>query len=369
MRQTLLRIRLDHLWSLSPVTVEGQPIAAVGSGVLLLLWIAYGAVVLFQERRGGRLDIKRLAGPALTWLGVAAAILSLPLWAPKFLPNGIPVFGYGTMVFLGFVAGGLLALRQARRVGIEPEAIWDLITWVFVAGVGGARVFYLVQKHQDVFAHVSGPREALFKAVNLSDGGLVLLGGVIGVVVAVILFCRRRGIPPLRMGDVLVAPFFVGLGFGRIGCLLNGCCFGDRCELPWAIHFPPASAAWGELVRRGFLGEAAPTTFGLHPTQVYSSISAFLLAAVTAAYFRRRPYDGAVLVVGMLLYGTKRFLVEFLRGDEMGQFGTMFTISQWISASIFVGGLILWAWLSFSRRNPSVRSDSPRVSGSVSASR
>lgn len=351
MRQTLLRFRVDDLWSFAPITVDGREVTAVGAGVLLLLWILYGAAMLLREWRGGRLreGWGRLAGPAAMWLAVAVVLLSLPAWAPRLLPNGIPVFGYGAMVFLGFVFGGWMALGQAKRVGIEPEVIWDLVTWVFVAGIGGARLFYLVQKHEKVFAGVKGPRDFLFRVLNLSDGGLVLLGGVLAVVVAVILFCRRRGISPLRMGDVLVAPFFIGLGFGRIGCLMNGCCFGDRCTLPWAVHFPPASAAWGALVDRGFLGESAAATYGLHPTQVYASVTAFLLAALTAAYFRRRPYDGAVLVVGMLLYATKRFLVEFLRGDELGQFGTMFTVSQWISAGIFAGGLVLWAWLAAAR--------------------
>lgn len=358
MRQTLLRIHVDDLWSFAPIVVDGREVTAIGAGVLLLLWMAYGAIMLLREWQSGRFKAGwgRLAGPAATWLAVAVFLLSLPAWAPRFLPSGIPVFGYGTMVFLGFVFGGWVALAQAKRVGIEPEAIWDLVTWVFIAGVGGARIFYLVQKHEKVFEGVHGPRDFLLRVVNLADGGLVLLGGVLAVVVAVILFCRRRGISPLRMGDVLVAPFFIGLGFGRIGCLMNGCCFGDRCTLPWAVHFPPGSAAWGALVDRGFLGGSAEMTYGLHPTQIYASVTAFLLAGLTAAYFRRRPYDGAVLVVGMLLYATKRFVLEFLRGDELGQFGTMFTVSQWISAGIFAGGLGLWAWLAAAR---------PRAGGRV----
>ncbi|MDQ3332987.1 MAG: prolipoprotein diacylglyceryl transferase, partial [Planctomycetota bacterium] len=96
-----------------------------------------------------------------------------------------------------------------------------------------------------------------------------------------------------------------------------------------------------------FIGPGAHSTFGLQPTQIYSSIAAFLLAGLTAAYFRRRPFDGAVLVVGMLLYAVKRFVIEFLRGDEMGQFGTMFTISQLISIGIFAAGLLLAAWLMY----------------------
>jgi phosphatidylglycerol:prolipoprotein diacylglycerol transferase len=345
MRQTLFRINFAELWSLEPLA----GVTGIGAGYFLVAGLVVWALVLLYERRTGRgSDVPfgvRLIPPAI----VTAIIFALSLRTPSFLSEGMPVFGYGAMVFLGFVAAGWSAMRRAKTVGIEPEVIWDLITWIFIAGIGGARLFYVVQKQYEtgaVFAGVSGPGEFLFRLVNLTDGGLVLLGGVLAVVAAVIVFCRRRGLPPLRMGDVIVPSFFIGLGFGRLGCLMNGCCFGDRCTLPWAIHFPQQSAAWSLLFDRGFLGPEATTTYGLHPTQIYSSITAFLLAWLTALYFRRRPFDGAVLALGMLLYASKRFVVELLRGDELGQFGTMFTISQWMSAAIFVSGLILMAWLT-----------------------
>ena len=347
MRQTLFRIHTDSLWSFAPI----DGVTGIGAIVLLLAWVAYGAYMVWVDRKQGPGRWSRLAVPAVTWVVVAVALLSLPAWASSRLPNGIPVFGYGVMVFCGFVAGGLTALRRARRVGIEADVIWDLLTWFFVAGIGGARLFYLVQKNEVVFAGVRGPADAAFRAINLSDGGLVLLGGVLAVVTATILFCRRRGIPTMLLADLLVPSFFIGLAFGRIGCLFNGCCFGDRCELPWGLHFPAHSVPWMTLVHRGFLGPEAASTFALHPTQIYSAITALGLSVVTAAYFWRRPYNGSVLVLGMWLYSIKRIVIEFLRGDELGQFGTIFTISQWISAAIFLAGVVLWVYLWFCRQN------------------
>lgn len=346
MRQTLFKINVHDLWSLQPI----DGITAVGAGYLLVALLAiWGGFALVEWQRG-RSDLSallwKLVGPAV----FAVVIVGLSQRTPEILMKGIPVYGYGAMVFLGFAFGGWTALRRAQSVGIDPEAIWDLITWFFIAGIGGARLFYLVQKRGEVFKDVHGAGDFLFRTVNLTDGGLVLLGGVTAVVVATLIFCHLRKIPAMLMADVLVPSFFIGLGFGRIGCLLNGCCFGDRCELPWAIHFPQGSAAWGALFERGFIGREAASTFGLQPTQIYSSIAAFLLAGLTAAYFRRRPFNGAVLVVGMLLYATKRFVIEFLRGDEMGQFGTIFTISQLISMGIFAGGLVLLVWLIYERQ-------------------
>jgi phosphatidylglycerol:prolipoprotein diacylglycerol transferase len=362
MRQTLFKINLHDLWSLEPL----GGIAAVGAGYFLLALLAvWGGLAIIEWRRGqsdGTALLGRLVGPVM----IAAAVFGLSQRTPEILMNGIPVYGYGAMVFLGFAFGGWSALRRARSVGIDPEVIWDLITWFFVAGIGGARLFYLVQKRDEVFTDVHGPGEFLFKVINLTDGGLVLLGGVTAVVIATVIFCHLRKIPTMLMGDVLVPSFFIGLGFGRIGCLLNGCCFGDRCGFPWAIHFPEGSAAWNALVGRGFLGPEAATTFGLQPTQIYSSIAAFLLAGLTAAYFRRRPFNGAVLVVGMLLYATKRFVIEFLRGDEMGQFGTMFTISQFISMGIFAGGLLLLTWLVY---EPQIKAGLQKLLASVGLAR
>ena len=343
MRQVLLRINLADPWSLEPIGgVQG-----IGSGYLLLMGLlVWLAMTAWEYRRTKGFLFGSLIMPAIA----VGLVLFLADRTPPMMRNGLPIFGYGVMVFCGFLFGGWSALRRADKIGWDRQLIWDLIPWIFIAGIAGARIFYLATK--DVYSGVRGVGDFVFRSVNLTDGGLVLLGGVIAVAVAVIAFCIKRRISPLAMGDLIIPSFFIGLGFGRLGCLMNGCCFGDRCSLPWAIHFPQESAAWGALYVRGYLGEAATMTYGLHPTQIYSSITAFLLAALTAAFFWRRPFEGSVLVLGMLLYSIQRFLIEFLRGDEFGQLGTIFTPSQLISGAIFVAGLTLWGVLSWMRSRP-----------------
>ncbi len=127
---------------------------------------------------------------------------------------------------------------------------------------------------------------------------------------------------------------------------MNGCCYGDRCELPWAIQFPLGSVPDMALVIRGFVSPDSPWSMPLQPTQIYSSLNALVLAFLTATYFRYRNRDGAVLAMGMLTYPITRFSIEYLRGDEMGQFGTSFTISQWVSVGLFCAGLVYLFWLS-----------------------
>ena len=259
--------------------------------------------------------------------------------------KSIPVFGYGFMLFLGFFAAGWTATSRAGSVGLSSDVIWDIGMWMFFAGIAGGRIFYLLQYPQRVFGGKQG-FDLVVAAFNLPDGGLVFYGSVVGGAAAYVAFCWRRKLSALQLGDVLIPSVFVGLAFGRLGCLLNGCCYGDRCELPWAITFPIGSVPDIALVTRGFILPDDTITFALHPSQIYMSINGLILAIVTHAYFRYRHHDGAVLALGWILYPVTRFLIEFVRGDEMGQFNTSFTISQWVSVGLFASGLAFAAWLA-----------------------
>lgn len=273
--------------------------------------------------------------------------------------KSMPIYGYGFMLFLGFLAGGWTAVRRAERVGIRGEVIWDLAMWSFFAGIIGGRVFYCIQYADQVFYNfVDGKLvlksfgELVFSAVNLPDGGLVLYGGVIAGVGTYFVFCYRNNLSALKMADIAMPSLLLGLAFGRMGCFFNGCCYGDRCDLPWAVTFPLGSVPDIALVRRGFVAADNTLVFALHPSQLYSSLNALILSVLTAAYFRYRHRDGAVLALGMLAYPVTRFVIEYLRGDEMGQFNTNFTISQWISIGLFSAGLVYLAWLTRQPERP-----------------
>lgn len=267
-----------------------------------------------------------------------------PRFAQTF-PQSLPIRGYGFMMFLGFIGAGLTASRLAARVGITSDVVWDLGIWGLLGGIVGARLFYLVQYHERVFGGKSG-LALLTAPFELQEGGLVLLGGVLMGSAVFIGYCLVKGLKPLLMADIALPGFFVALAFGRLGCLMNGCCYGDRCELPWAIQFPLGSVPDMALVFRGFISPESPFSMALHPSQIYSSINALILAFLTATYFRYRQRDGAVLALGMLTYPITRFAIEYLRGDEMGQYGTGFTISQLVSLGLFLGGWIYLFWLS-----------------------
>lgn len=341
MRQTLFRV-VPEFWEYRSAGNQ----LYLGAGYLLVLFLAYAvATACWRLIRGGKPEPLGISW--FTVLGLAAALFMLP----RMFDGGVPVYGYGFMLFIGFMAAGKSAEGRARCVGLDKDIVWDLGMWIFFGGIIGARIFYLVQYGWRIFPGLN-PREALIAAMNLSDGGLVFYGGVILGAIGYMYFCHRRQISPLLMGDIAMPSVFIGLAFGRGGCFLNGCCFGDRCDFPWAVHFPQGSVPFVALVNRGFQDPLAAASLPLHPTQIYSVVNALVLAFLTSVYFRYRPRPGSVLAVGFVLYPLSRMVIELLRGDEMGQFGTGLTISQWVSILLSAMSLLFLAYLLQQSRHP-----------------
>jgi phosphatidylglycerol---prolipoprotein diacylglyceryl transferase len=267
--------------------------------------------------------------------------------------KSIPIFGFGAMLFIGFIAGAWTAGRRGARIGYSPEVIWDAGIWIFIAGVVGCRIFYCIQYANRIFYNFEGGQyvlkrlpELVYSAVDLPDGGLVYYGGIPAAVIVGAWICRKRHLNLLDLGDIVIPSLFLGMAFGRIGCFLNGCCYGDQCSLPWGVRFPMGSVPDIALVLRGWIGADQDFSIRLHPTQLYSSLDGFVLYFLTSSYFPYRARRGAVMALGALTYPLTRFAVESLRGDELGQFNTSLTISQWMSIVMFTVGVAFALWLS-----------------------
>lgn len=368
MRQILIQIPLDRPWSLGPL----GNVQMFGIGVLLALWTSVGCWHLFSRwRQGGKFNRDDFS-QIIRWIVIATAILAAPYvgaflrrhGSPPF-QNGLPIFGYGFMLFIAVASGAWLAARRAVREGLPVDTIYDLAFCLFLSGILGARLFYLVQYSDRVFANVASPQEFVVAVISIWNGGIVLYGGLIAAAVAYFVFCHANRIRPLALLDIITPSIFLGIGFGRIGCFLNGCCYGDQTELPWGVQFPPESATFMALVEKGVIQPDAICTPPLHPTQIYSAIDGFVLAALTAWYFTRRQRNGEVFAIGLLIYPITRFLIEFVRGDEPGQLGTRFTVSQWISVAIFLVGIgyVIWLSLRPARLQPLRSEGQPVTSG------
>ncbi len=168
----------------------------------------------------------------------------------------VPIFGYGVFVFLGFLAACWLAARRARARGVSPERMLDLGISILLAGIVGGRLFWIAMFHDQV--------RSLYDVVAIWEGGLVLYGGVIGGTLAFFLFARLFNLPVRRLVDIVAPAIILGVGIGRLGCFMNGCCWGDPTLVPWAVQFPVASPPYMQHLRRGLVspGFEAETSGG-----------------------------------------------------------------------------------------------------------
>lgn len=238
-----------------------------------------------------------------------------------FSIGGLTIHWYGILVALGFFAGLWTASHRARLVGIAPERVYDLGPWLIIGGIAGGRILYVISYWHEQFAQKPFP--SIFM---VQQGGLVFYGGFIGAVAAGMFYLWLKKLPLWKMADIMAPSVALGYAFGRIGCLMHGCCYGRPCSLPWAIHFPADHATHG---------------IGVHPTEIYDSLLNFAFYCFLAWLFRRKKFDGQIFAVYLIGYAVIRSFVEYFRGDYPVYYGGWATPAQLISVGIVAGGLLL----------------------------
>ncbi len=236
MKQTLFTIPDDFF---------GVPV--FGFGLLLLVWTIFGVVLMVTlVRRHGFNAEARGYIPLL--LIVAAVIVFL---MPSLVEGGgLPIRGYGVMFLLAVVSAVGLAVYRAPKLGINPEMILSLAFWMIAAGLLGARLFHVIEYWNISYRQLNPDGSldviaTLKTVINVPKGGLVVYGSFFGGFAVFFWFVHKHKMPALAVADLIAPSGMLGLALGRIGCLLNGCCFGGLCELPWAIEFPQTSSAAG----------------------------------------------------------------------------------------------------------------------------
>jgi phosphatidylglycerol---prolipoprotein diacylglyceryl transferase len=334
MRSELFRI---------PIEWHGVPL--FGVGIVLALWVigcAVAMVVLSKKSLGTWKDL--LPGLIIGSLAI--------IFLPKLFPEGLPIRGYGLMVLTGVIAGILMAMHRAQQVGLPPDTILSMAFSFLLCGIIGARLFYVIEYWDSRFKSDNW-RETLLNVLKFTEGGLVIYGALLGAASAVIWYVWRHKLPLLAVSDLIAPSLLIGLAFGRIGCLLNGCCYGGECDLPWAVTFPRDSLPYIEQVEGGKFGDPLslnpaslpPRSLPVHPTQLYSAIDAGLLCWLLWSYYPFRRRDGEVTALMLTLHPISRFLLEIIRVDESAVFGTGLSISQNFSIVFLVLTLIGWALL------------------------
>jgi phosphatidylglycerol---prolipoprotein diacylglyceryl transferase len=254
---------------------------------------------------------------------------------------------YGVMIAVAFLAGLWTATLRARREKIPGEKIADVTLWLMVGAILGARIVYVTTYWKEEFAD-----QPLSEIFMIQHGGLVYYGGLIGAIVAGAIYIHWKKLPFWKTADVLAPSIALGSFFGRVGCLLNGCCYGRPTNLPWAIQFPNGSYAWDQQLQQGLSGVGPDTpSLPVHPTEIYDGLLNLALYIFLAWLFRRKKFDGQIFATYLLCYAVTRSFVEYFRGDYSNlHYHLGLTPAQWISVPIFVAGLALAAILS--KRTP-----------------
>lgn len=236
------------------------------------------------------------------------------------------IYWYGVMVAMAFLLAvthwNFLARRQGRVAGFGSE----LAIWLIVGGVIGARAAYVFANWSEYAAY---PISIFF----IRQGGLVFYGGWIGGAAALLLFARVRREPLWPLADFTISAIPLAHAVGRIGCFLNGCCYGKPTDAPWGVFLEGA-------VR--------------HPTQLYEFAVNLLIYGLMWIALARKPRPGVLLALYLCTYPAARFAIEFFRGDPRIRHGDL-SLAQWVSLALFLCGLALW--IGALRRSPSAHSE------------
>lgn len=228
---------------------------------------------------------------------------------------GLNLHWYGLMYFLSFFAIFGLGLWQIRLRGlsISRDNFFDLIFWIFICMVIGARLGH--------FIFYNSAQLFSLEVLRIWHGGMSFHGGLLGVVASAYLLAPKYNLKRLELADLLIVPSALALSLGRIGNFINCELWGRVSDLPWAIIFPRA-----DLLPR-------------HPAQLYGSFLYFAIFVILVLCTRAKWHSGKVFFLGLVLLGLARFCNEFFREPDYFVWG-WFTIGQLLSLPVLLAGII-----------------------------
>ncbi|WP_342540108.1 prolipoprotein diacylglyceryl transferase [Heyndrickxia sp. FSL K6-6286] len=232
----------------------------------------------------------------------------------------VTIYGYGLMIALGIFFAYRLLVHRATNRPFELSHIFSLTVWGLVGGFIGAKLLYWITQFPNIISHPS---------ILLNFGeGFVVYGGIIGGILAGLVYCKMKNIKFLQHLDLFVPSIALAQGFGRIGCLLAGCCYGEETHSFLGMTFHHS--------------DIAPNDVKLIPTQIMESVFSFALCILLLYLAKRTKKPGLVSCIYLILYSSGRFVIEFFRGDIIrGQVGVLST-SQFIALIIvLVTGIFL----------------------------
>lgn len=264
------------------------------------------------------------------------------------------IHSYGLMLAVAFLVAIQIFLARGRARGLSEDRLSSLSLVLLVLAIVGGRAFY-------VLTHWADYKSDPLSIVRLWEGGLMIYGGYILAILGGIAYVRRAGMPVWRVADAAAPSMAIGVGLGRIGCFLNGCCYGLPTHAPWGIHFPPE--AYSSVV---FPGEA------LQPSQLYMVAAGLGLFVLLLALDRKPRFDGWLFWTYVAIDAGLRFVIDFTRyyddASTLGKIGGLtFNVNQAVSVGLIATSLVMLRALSRLPVEPvaaaSARTEPPLESG------
>ncbi len=237
-------------------------------------------------------------------------INTIHIWGPIYIHI------YGLMIAIGALSAYLTVEYRAKKKGMHYELIFALFWWCLIGGILGAKLLYLITQIKTILADPS-------VLLNVSEG-FVVYGGIIGGILAGGLFCLRHKLNFFEYFDLVMPSIALAQGFGRIGCIFAGCCYGRETKSNFFVEYNTS--------------DYAPLDVHIIPTQLISSILNFINFAVLVLISKKVKASGQVAGFYLIFYSAGRFIIEFFRGDlERGTVGALST-SQFIAVILFFLG-------------------------------
>jgi phosphatidylglycerol:prolipoprotein diacylglycerol transferase len=234
----------------------------------------------------------------------------------------VTIYTYGVMVAIGIFLGSIILMKLSDEKGLNRKDVADIAFWTVISGFLGARLFFFIYNPEYL--------NPWWRILYVWQGGLVWYGGVLfGFLTALFLSIKKK-VSPWKLADISSIAGSVGLGFGRIGCTMAGCCYGKECHSHFALTFKDPHSA-------------APLGIPLCPTQPISSAANFLIALTLYFILRKSKTSGQVAGFYLILYGAFRFFIEFLRATPKVFLG-MFSNNQIISAIMVIAGIAIFLY-------------------------
>ena len=263
-------------------------------------------------------------------LGIDRLAVSPTLAEFSLFGMPITITFYGTVIAVGFLLAVMYGWWRAPKIGVDRDAMIDVVLVSTVVAVLCARLYYVI--FYDASYYFSHPS----KIFAIWDGGLAIYGGIIGAFITGFIVCRVRKVAVLSMFDLTAVGFLIGQGIGRWGNFFNQEAYGGNTTLPWGMT--------GDIIQQGLHGDVADPTAPVHPTFLYESLWCLLGAVVLHLFFVKcYRFRGQIFASYLIWYGCGRLIIEGLRSDSL-MLGP-FRVSQLVAAAAVLtgAGVMIWA--------------------------